>query len=87
MGTKVGTTEIHDSGSWSVRVDTTLDYGCFLMSEFEGNTAFRIGFNATDSNAYLLVGDTSFTAMGLVALLERIDGNFGSPADLFFVEK
>lgn len=37
-----------DIGSWSIRVDHTLNGGCFALSDY-GKYAFRIGFDTTDS--------------------------------------
>lgn len=36
------------TGRWEIRVDTTLDYGCFAML-IEADQVFRIGINNTNS--------------------------------------
>jgi hypothetical protein len=41
--------------SWQVRVDTTLNYGCFIMAEYEQGSVLRIGFDPSSDGAYLLI--------------------------------
>lgn len=50
-------------GPWSIRVDTTLDYGCFIFAAFEGGTALRFGFNMTDQTIYAMVGDPKWKSL------------------------
>lgn len=48
---------------WDIHVDTTLNYGCFLFSEFESGTVLRIGFDRKSGNAYLLVGNRKWASL------------------------
>ena len=50
-------------GNWSIRVDTSLDYGCFLFSEFEGGSVFRLGVDRTDGSVYVLVGNPDWKSI------------------------
>jgi hypothetical protein len=50
-------------GYWDVRVDTTLDNGCFLMTIYEGDSVLRMGFNQTEGNVYMLVSDPSWNSL------------------------
>jgi hypothetical protein len=44
-----------DVGRWQVRVDTTLDNGCFAII-FENNSVFRFGINNANSTVYGIIG-------------------------------
>lgn len=50
-------------GGWQIHVDTTIDNSCFAMAAYEGNSVFRIGFNVTLQNMYVLVGDPSWKSI------------------------
>lgn len=51
-------------GSWDVRVDKTLGYGCFTMAEYEGGTVFRIGFNREGlTKGYIIVGNQKWKSL------------------------
>lgn len=48
---------------WDLFVDRTLNNGCFIIAYFEGNTAFRIGFNRKANTAYLIVADDDWKSL------------------------
>lgn len=51
-------------GIWSVRVDPSLDNGCFLFAAYEGGTALRLGIDPTRRyNGYLMVGNEQWTSL------------------------
>lgn len=47
-------------GNWHVRVDRTLGDGCFLLAEYVGGTAFRIGFDPSGYRLYVVIADTAW---------------------------
>ena len=55
--------EFASVGTWSIRVDTSLDYGCFLVSTFEGGTALRFGFDMTELTLYVAIGDPKWKSI------------------------
>ncbi len=48
---------------WEIRVDTTLNYGCFLYSNFKGGTIFRMGFNLKKKNGYFILGNSKWQSL------------------------
>lgn len=64
--TKSTNTEVShwkDVGSWTIRVDHTLNGGCFAISNY-GKYAFRVGFNQTDSlETYALLAGTDWKSL------------------------
>lgn len=50
-------------GPWEVRIDKTLDFGCFLYAIYEGGTAVRIGFDVGRDSAYLMLGDIDWESI------------------------
>lgn len=50
-------------GTWQIRVDTTLDYGCFAANFYEGNTMLRLGTIPSTGNAYIILGDTDWKSL------------------------
>lgn len=49
---------------WNVRVDSSLGYGCFLLTDYKGGTVIRIGFNPENRfNGYLLVGNDKWKSL------------------------
>lgn len=58
-----GSTKWADVGNWEVRVDTTLEYGCFVYSVFEGNTVFRVGINRVKNNLYFMLADDDWRSL------------------------
>lgn len=52
-----------DVGAWTIRVDHTLNGGCFAISNY-GKYAFRVGFNQTDSlETYALLAGTDWKSL------------------------
>lgn len=49
--------------SWSIRVDMTLDYGCYIYSKYEDGTEFRVGVDILKGSIYLLIGDSKWQAI------------------------
>ena len=50
-------------GDWDVRVDTTLNYGCFIAAAYETGTVVRVGFDETHSGGYILIGSPEWTSL------------------------
>jgi hypothetical protein len=50
-------------GPWSIRVDSSLGYGCFLMAEFEGGSLLRLGFDNSNDTIYVLIGDMKWKSI------------------------
>jgi len=50
---------------WDIKVDRTLGYGCFMVTEFEDNILFRIGFNRKNDTGYLIVYDNDWRSIEL----------------------
>ncbi len=49
-------------GGWIVAVDPTLDNGCFVLTSFDDDTIFRLGFNfrKKDKPLYILLGNPNW---------------------------
>lgn len=64
-------------GSWEVRVDTTLDNGCFTYQLYESETYVRFGIDKTNGGTYLLIGDPDWKSLepGKEYLVELTFGN------------
>lgn len=52
-------------GDWDIRVDRTMDNGCFLLAQWEGGSLFRAGFDMSDLSLYVIVGDPSWKSIDL----------------------
>ena len=65
------------AGDWDIRIDTTLNNGCFVMGQYEGGTGFRLGLNANDNSIYMIVGDPNWQSieMGKVYSVEIVFGD------------
>ncbi|NKL00206.1 hypothetical protein GFM02_18555 [Rhizobium leguminosarum bv. viciae] len=52
-------------GGWSVAVDPTLDNGCFVLTSFDDDTIFRLGFNfrKKDNPLYILLGNPNWKSL------------------------
>ncbi|WP_064681247.1 hypothetical protein [Rhizobium bangladeshense] len=52
-------------GGWSVAVDPTLDNGCFVLTSFDDDTIFRLGFNfrKKDKPLYILLGNPNWKSL------------------------
>lgn len=52
-------------GSWEIRMDSTMGYGCFAYTNFVRGTSFRIGFDnsAKIESMYIMVGDPEWKSL------------------------
>lgn len=50
-------------GNWSVRVDTSLNYGCFLFAKYEKGSLVRLQIDPSDNSVYLLLGDPNWESI------------------------
>lgn len=50
-------------GGWDVRIDRTLNDGCFAIAYYEGGSVFRIGLNMIDRSGYVVVGNTNWKSL------------------------
>lgn len=48
---------------WDIRVDSTLNNGCYMLAMYEGRTIVRFGFNMNVGNAYLMVADPDWKSL------------------------
>lgn len=55
--------EYSQAGVWTIRVDTSIDYSCFLHASFEGGSSLRLGFNKMEDNYYILAGDPAWKSI------------------------
>ncbi|TIN14805.1 MAG: hypothetical protein E5Y51_20965 [Mesorhizobium sp.] len=77
-------------GTWSVYIDKTTDYQCFISSLFEDNTVFRVGFQKPNSSSalYVAIGNPNWSSIepgkdyDLVMQIDR-EAGWNSPATGF----
>src|SRR5262249_49908075 len=50
-------------GNWELRIDKTVDFGCFMTASFTRGTAFRIGIDQKNLNGYVLFGNTAWKSL------------------------
>ena len=51
-------------GHWQIRVDTTLNNGCFLYTSFERGTILRIGLDKTATGGgYIIIGNDDWKSI------------------------
>lgn len=50
-------------GGWSIRIDRTLNFGCYLLWAGERGTLVRFGFNRSVGNAYVIVGNMQWKSL------------------------
>lgn len=50
-------------GPWEIRVDRTLNYGCFLQAAYQGGTDLRFGFSHLASQAFILIADPDWASL------------------------
>jgi hypothetical protein len=65
-------------GSWEIRVDKTLNFGCFMMASYVRGTFVRIGLNQKHLNGYILVGNNDWRSLEIgkeYELVLQLDGN------------
>jgi hypothetical protein len=48
---------------WDVMVDPSLGNGCFIFTLYKNGTALRLGFNAADDYAYIMVGNEDWKSI------------------------
>jgi hypothetical protein len=48
---------------WDILVDTTSGNGCFIFTIYDGGTALRLGFDAQEDDAYLMVGNQKWASI------------------------
>ena len=50
-------------GNWTIRVDTSLNHGCFMVAVSTRGTIFRIGLNQKYISGYLMLGDADWASL------------------------
>jgi len=50
-------------GQWEVRIDRTLDYGCFMFASYTRGTVIRVGIDQQNRNGYVLVGNDAWRSL------------------------
>ena len=63
-------------GEWQIRIDKSVDYGCFLLGSYTQGTVLRIGFDQQNRNGYILVGNEAWRSLqigGRYELVLRFD--------------
>jgi hypothetical protein len=50
-------------GEWQVRVDRSVDYGCFIIGSYTRGTVIRIGIDQQNRNGYVLVGNDGWRSL------------------------
>jgi hypothetical protein len=48
---------------WEIRVDTSINNGCFALGVFDGNTALRIGLYGGQAALHFVVGDDDWKSL------------------------
>ncbi len=48
---------------WDIAVDQSLQGGCYILAEFDGNTIVRIGFDPSNSDYYLILADDDWSSI------------------------
>lgn len=48
---------------WEIRVDTTVDGGCFVIAGYPDGTSIRLGFDRRNDNAMLLIGNSNWKSL------------------------
>jgi hypothetical protein len=52
-------------GGWEIRVDRTLDNGCFIFGSFEAGSILRVGFDPAAETGYVILGNDDWTSIEL----------------------
>jgi hypothetical protein len=50
-------------GDWDIRVDRTLNYGCFMLGSYQRGEVVRIGFDRQSQNGYLMLGNPAWQSI------------------------
>jgi hypothetical protein len=63
-------------GPWQIRIDKSVNYGCFLLGSYTQGTVVRIGFDQNNRNGYIMVGNEAWHSLqvgGRYELVLRFD--------------
>lgn len=50
-------------GTWEIRVDRTLGYGCFVVGSYLGGSFLRLGFDRSNKNGYVMVTNDKWRSL------------------------
>jgi len=50
-------------GNWTIRVDKTLNYGCFMLASYTRGTVVRIGIDQQNLNGYIVIGNEAWRSL------------------------
>ena len=50
-------------GNWEIRVDTSLNHGCFMVAVSTRGTIFLIGLNPKYNSGYFILGDADWASL------------------------
>lgn len=66
-GAKVAASDIQPDwktvGNWDLRVDRSLNYGCFMITRYHGGDMLRVGFDRKHQNGYVMLGNTEWKSI------------------------
>lgn len=66
-----------DVNGWYIGVDTSIEDSCYMMSNYEGGSSLRVGFNMEDDDMMFIVGNENWDSIEEGKLYE-IDVAFGN---------
>tara|TARA_R100001143_G_C3335959_1_gene121852 strand:+ start:497 stop:1036 length:540 start_codon:yes stop_codon:yes gene_type:complete len=52
-----------DVKGWSINVDTTIDYGCFMSAAYDGGAVLRAQLNPTDDIFQFIIGNGAWQSL------------------------
>jgi hypothetical protein len=47
-------------GSWDIRVDPSVNFGCFMLASYTRGDVFRFGFDRQSAHGYIIVGNANW---------------------------
>ena len=50
-------------GDWEIRVDRSLNYGCFMYGSYHNGELLRIGFDRKNANGYIMLGSPAWKSL------------------------
>ena len=50
-------------GPWQVRVDKTLNYGCFIFAAYKQGAVLRLGFDLVNNHGYMMIGENDWRSI------------------------
>ena len=50
-------------GAWTVSIDTNMGDGCFVVAQYKGGSAFRLGFDPGQDTVYTIFGDLKWKSI------------------------